>query len=299
VRGPFKTGGEALFAALADGVSAGREVLLVGCEKMTHVPAGRAAGLLSPRVSTDVEQRHGATLPALGALVTQSYMTGWRVPYHAFHHVARKNHLHASLNPDAHFRTPVTIDEVAASPLVADPLRRHHCAPMSDGAAAVLLSRDGGDVSVRGFARGLDAPLFHERHHPGRFPAAARAAGEALAMARRSCRDVQVVEIHDAFSPFELINLEEMGFFAMGEAWRALERGDLQVGGRLAVNPSGGMKARGHPIGVCGLTSVVEMHRQLTGAAAGRQQAGARCGIVQSAGGVARDTYAFVMEAAA
>jgi len=106
-----------------------------------------------------------------------------------------------------------------------------------------------------------------------------------------------VVEIHDAFSPFELMNLESMGFFAAGDAWRALSRGELAVGGRLAVNPSGGMKARGHPIGVCGLTSTYEVIAQLTGAAGARQQLGARVALVQSAGGVAPDCYAFVMEA--
>jgi acetyl-CoA C-acetyltransferase len=297
IHGPFRTGGEALYRALTDGVSASGDTLLVGCEKMTHMPAGRAAGLLAPRVSGPVEQRHGATLPALAALATQSYMASFRVPYHAFHHVARKNHYHGSLNPDAHFQTPVTIDEVAQSPLVADPLRRHHSAPMSDGAAACLLSRDGEGIAMRGWARGLDVPLFHERRDPGRFPAAARAAREALAMSGRACADVDVVEIHDAFSPFELMNLEEMGFFAPGPSWHALENGELHVGGRLAVNPSGGMKARGHPIGVCGLSSIVEMHAQITGTAGERQQRGARCGMVQSAGGVSRDTYAFVLEA--
>jgi acetyl-CoA acetyltransferase len=108
---------------------------------------------------------------------------------------------------------------------------------------------------------------------------------------------MDVVEIHDAFAPFELMNLEEMGFFGAGTAWRALEAGELHVGGRLAVNPSGGMKARGHPVGVCGISSVFEMLEQLTHSAGERQHPGARRGVVQSAGGVSRDTYAFVMEA--
>ena len=101
----------------------------------------------------------------------------------------------------------------------------------------------------------------------------------------------------DAFAPFELMNLEAMGFFPYGEAWRALARGELGIGGTHAVNPSGGMKARGHPIGVCGLSSLVEVHAQLTGVAGERQHRNARVALVQSAGGVARDNYAFLLEA--
>lgn len=296
VLGPFKTGGEALFEALRE-PAAGGQTLLVACEKMTHVEAGRAAGLLAPRVNP-VEKLYGATLPALGALVTRAYMASRRVPYDAFHRVAAKNYANAAHNPVAHFRRPVSVDEVASSPMVADPLRRHHCAPVSDGAVACLLDPDEGDVAIRGWGRGLDATLFHERADLGRFAAAAEAAHAAFAMAGARRDDVDVVEVHDAFAPFELINLEDMGFFAPGTAWRALEAGELDVGGRLAVNPSGGMKARGHPIGVCGLSSVAEMTAQLTGTAGERQQRGVRLGVVQSAGGVARDSYVFVLEAA-
>jgi acetyl-CoA C-acetyltransferase len=296
VTGPFKTGGEALHRALESGRASERDVLLIACEKMTHVDAATAAGLLSPRVNP-VEKLYGATLPALAAMVTRAYMERRRVPYHAFHAVAVKNHANAALNPDAHFRKPVSTDDVAASPLVADPLRRHHCAPMSDGAAACLIGPRG-DVTLRGWARGLDAPLFHERRDLGRFESAARAAACAFAGAGMKARDVDVIEIHDAFSPFELINLEDMGFCTPGTAWRALEDGDFAIGGRMAVNPSGGMKARGHPIGVCGLASLVEMHAQLTGTAGARQHPGARLGVIQSAGGVSRDGYAFVLEAA-
>jgi acetyl-CoA C-acetyltransferase len=298
VEGPARTGGEALWRALSTWRSGGGDALLVGCEKMTHVEAGAAAGLLAPRVANPVEQRHGATLPALGALVTQAYTGAWRVPFRAFHRVAVKNHRHAARNPLAHFQRELSEDDVARSPLVADPLRRGHCAPMSDGAVACLLGEGAGDVRVRSHARGLDAAMFHDRRHLGRFEAVARAAHEAFAAARVRPADIDVVEIHDAFAPFELLNLEEMGFFAHGTAWRALDAGALEVGGRLAVNPSGGMKARGHPIGVCGLTSVAEMAEQLAGRARARQQPAARLGVVQSAGGVSRDTYLFVLEAA-
>jgi acetyl-CoA C-acetyltransferase len=296
ILGPYKTGGQALYHALEASDGQDGDTMVLACEKMTHVDAGKAAGLLAPRVNP-VEKLYGSTLPALGALVTRSYMRAYGVPYHAFHHVSVKNHLNAARNGKAHFQRRIEIDQVASSPLVADPLRRHHCAPMSDGAAACLLGRSGGAVSFRGWGHGVDARLLHERAHLGRFRAAESAARRAFAHASIAPKDVNVVEIHDAFSPFELINLEEMGFYPLGDSWRALEGGELEIDGRLAVNPSGGMKARGHPIGVCGLSSVVEMFAQLTGAAGKRQKPNARLGAIQSAGGVSRHCYVFVMEA--
>jgi acetyl-CoA C-acetyltransferase len=298
VRGPYKTGGEALFHALESMRGDSGDVLLVGCEKMTHIDAGTAAGLLGPRVTDPLEQRHGATLPALAALAAVAYTRTHRVPLRAFDEVAVKNHAHAARNPLAHFQKTVTAADVHASPLVADPLRRHHCAPMSDGAAACVLSRDGGEVRITGWGAGLDAPRFVERRRPAHFAAAARAAADAFAMSAQRPENIDVVEIHDAFAPFELMNLESLGFFDAGSAWRALARGELAIGGRLAVNPSGGMKARGHPIGVCGLTSIYEVVAQLTGQAGERQHARARSAMIQSAGGVAPDCYAFVLEAA-
>lgn len=297
--GPFRTGGEALFRALEHMKHADEEVLVVGCEKMTHLDSVRAAGLLAGRVSDVVEQQHRATLPALAALATSVYAGAARVPLRAFDDVAVKNHEHACLNPLAHFRSHITADEVRRSPLVADPLRRYHCAPMSDGAAACILSHREGAVRVSGWGRGVDVSRFHERTHLGAFRAAALAASEAFSMSGRSPSDVHVVEIHDAFSPFELMNLEAMGFFAPGEAWRALARGHLTVGGPVAVNPSGGMKARGHPIGACGLTSLVEVDAQLRARAGARQQPGAAVAAIQSAGGVSPETWVFVLEACA
>ncbi len=297
VTGPFLTGGEAIYRALQSPPGEGRDLMIIACERMTHLDAGTAAGLLAPRVSDPVEQRHGATLPSLAALATCAYRTAHRVPDHAFDDVAVKNHRHAALNPLAHFQQTITPEDVRRSPVIADPLRRHHCAPMSDGAAACILSSTEGEVRLTGWGAAMDAPRFHERAHLGEFQAASRASHAAFDMAGRSPRDVDVIEIHDAFSPFELMNLEAMGFFAPGDAWRALAREQLTIGSRVAVNPSGGMKARGHPIGACGLTSLVEVHQQLTGAAGARQQPRARIAAIQSAGGVSRDSYVFVAEA--
>lgn len=306
-RGIFKTGGDALFTALEDfsrdpargpqtRSPLGGEVIVVGAEKMTHLPPAQVAGFLSQRENPH-DRSYGATLPALGALVTRSYMKAFGVPETALHQVAVKNHEHGSRNPNAHFRRVVTMEEVASSPLVCDPLRRLHCAPTSDGAAAVLLSREEGGVWYRGWGKGTDVPLFQERRDISRFAATAQAAGRAFRMAKASAADANLVEIHDAFTSFELINLEEMGLFPMGAAWKELDSGGLRIGSALAVNPSGGMKAKGHPIGCTGVSASVEIHEQLTGRAGERQHRGARLGAIQSAGGVSNESFVFVIDA--
>ena len=297
--GVFKTGGEALFTALdtMNGAPSSDPgvVMVLGVEKMTHLPPAKTAGLLSQRENPH-DRAYGATLPALGALVTRTYLRAYGVPESALHGVAVKNHEHGSKNPKAHFQNTVTVDEVASSPLVCDPLRRLHCAPTSDGAAAVLLSTADGDVWYRGWGKATDVPLFQEREDISRFTATAEASSRAREMAQVRAVDVDVVEIHDAFTSFELINLEEMGFYPMGSAWRALEAGGLRINSPLAVNTSGGMKAKGHPIGCTGISQSVEVCEQLTGRAGARQHKGARLGMIQSAGGVSNESFVFVVD---
>ncbi len=257
----------------------------------------KTAGILAERAN-EHDSRYGATLPALGGLVTRAYLDKYQIPESALHEVAIKNHRNAAHNPLAHFQSPVSIDQVLDSPLIADPLRRYHCAPISDGASAVLLSRDEGPVAITGWGRGTDTPLFQDRVDITRFRAAADAAALAFDMARLTPGDVDVVEIHDAFASFELINLEDMGFFAPGQSWRSALDGRLEIGADLAVNTSGGMKARGHPIGATALSGTVEIHKQLTQTAGERQHPGATIGAVQSAGGVSPDSYVFAFRTA-
>jgi acetyl-CoA C-acetyltransferase len=299
-RGMFKTGGEALYQALEDidtgSALDGGSVLVLGFEKMTHLPPGQTAGILSERENPH-DRAYGATLPALGALVTRAYMKDYGVSESAFHQVAVKNHFNGSRNPKAQFfQRPVSLDDVAASPLVSDPLRRYHCAPVTDGAAALLLDATDGDVWYRGWGRGADLRLFQDRPDSARFVATAEASRNAQRRARVTPADIDVVEIHDAFAPFELINLEEMGFFGLGEAWRALDAGELDINAALAVNPSGGMKARGHPIGCTGIASSVEIDEQLTGRAGRRQHHDASLGMIQSVGGVSDESFVFIVD---
>jgi acetyl-CoA acetyltransferase len=296
--GLFKTGGEALHKALEhmelDPAVSG-DVLVIGAEKMMHLEPAQASGILAARESAH-DRSYGATLPALGGLVTRYYMKTRGVPESALHRVAVKNHANAADNDRAQFRQRLAIEDVASSPLVCDPLRRLHCAPTSDGAAALVLGNGDGEVWVRGWGKGLDTSLFQDRSDIGRFVATKEAARQSLENARIRIEDIDVVEIHDAFASFELINLEEIGFYDLGSSWRALAAGDLDIGGKIAVNPSGGMKALGHPIGAAGLTGAAEIHDQLTGRAGRRQQPGARTGMVQSVGGVSMESYVFLFD---
>ena len=297
--GIYKTGGEALFTALEDISAAASsdagEALVLGAEKMTHIAPAVAAGILSQREKPH-DRAYGATLPALGALVTRSYLGKYRIPQTALHQVAVKNHEHGAKNPNAHFQRKVSQRDVLSSPLVADPLRRLHCAPTSDGAAAVLLSATDGTAWYRGWGKGTDAPLFQERGDISRFVATAEAAETAQRMAGVRLGDIDIVEIHDAFTSFELINLEEMGFYPRGTAWKALEAGNLWLNSALAVNTSGGMKARGHPIGTTGIASSIEVHTQLGGRAGSRQHDHARLGMIQSVGGVSNESFVFIVD---
>ena len=297
--GVFKTGGEALYQALEamTATADAGDVLVIGAEKMTHLDPAEAAGILGRR-ENEHDGAYGATLPALGGLVTRAYLDRYQVPEAALHAVAVKNHANGTLNPVAHFQKPVTADAVAQSPLVADPLRRLDCAPVSDGAAAALLSRDDGPIVLSGWGRGLDVRLFQDREDISRFAATAEAARAAFTMAGVDAKRIDVVEVHDAFTSFELINLEDMGFFVHGAAWRAALDGELEIGGDLTVNASGGMKARGHPIGATALSGLAEVFLQLTDSAGSRQHAGAAKAAVQSVGGVSRESYVFATEAA-
>jgi acetyl-CoA C-acetyltransferase len=292
--GPYKTGGEAFVECLENFDGNRGDALVLGCEKMSHLETRASSGILAQTVNPH-DRSYGATLPALGALVTRLYQNMYSIPFHAFHAVSVKNHGNALFNPKAHFRKKVTMDEVAASPMVSDPLRRLHCAPTSDGAAGVLLGCAGGNITVSGWGKGADMPLFHERKRIERFQATAKAAKSALASTNITRDEINVVEIHDAFCPFELINLEEMGFYPPGASWRALLEGELDINGKIAVNPSGGMKARGHPIGTCGLASLIEVYEQLTFAAGSRQHRNANAGMIQSAGGVSNRSYIFIL----
>lgn len=282
------------FAQVAGGLH-GR-VLVVGGEKMTHLPTPRVSELIGRSIDP-YERSYGATMPALAGLVTRALMVRHGVGLREISQVSVKNHAHAAGNPYAHFQQAVTLEEVMESRIVADPLRLLHCCPISDGAAAVVLTGERAPVRVAGIGQGTDTLAIRHRGSLTSFLATRAAARAAFAMAGFGPARVDFAEVHDAFAPFELISLEDLGLVEPGKAGRATLDGDTALGGRLPVNPSGGLKARGHPLAGTGVAQIVECVWQLTGRAEGRQVEG-RVALTHSIGGLATNNWVTILERA-
>ncbi len=284
----------AAWTAVASGYH--EHVLVVAGEKMTGRPTPEVSAVLS-RMIDPYERSYGATMPALAALVTRAYMEAHDLAPKDLAQVAVKNHANGARNPYAHFQRPITLEEALESRMVADPLRLYDCCPISDGAAAAVLTRDPRRVRVAGIGHGADHMALRHRDSLTGFRATQAAARRAFAMAGRTPRDIQVAELHDAFTTFEIIGSEDVGFFEPGHGVRAVVRGRTALDGDLPINPSGGLKARGHPVGATGLAQIVEIVWQLRGEA-GERQVDARTGLTQSTGGLASNNFVTILEAA-
>jgi acetyl-CoA C-acetyltransferase len=205
--------------------------------------------------------------------------------------VAVKNHKNAVTNPVAHLRFEVTLEQVLDAPVVVEPFGMLDCTPQSDGAAALIVAAEEAvdrytdrPVWVRGLGLGLDKVMHAQKADLSRFPAAERAAHRAYTMAGVDPKDIDVAEVHDCFTCVEIMSYEALGFAERGQGHKMLERGETELDGRIPVNPSGGLKAKGHPPGATGVAQCVELFAQLRGEAA-NQVDGARVGLAQNIGG--------------
>jgi acetyl-CoA C-acetyltransferase len=277
--------GSALLEAAVLAVRSGAydTVLAVGGERMTDHPTPVTARVLGS-VLADTEIALGMTMPALGAMVARAYMERYGLTREVLAMVPIKAHASGVRNPYAHFRKEVDVDRVLGSPLVADPLRVFDCAPVSDGAAAVVVTSHPTDVEVAGVGHGTDRLALADRRSEG-LRATQLAAQRAFLEAGMGPRDIDFAELHDAFSILEIIDSEDVGLFERGEGWRAVEAGTTAIDGDLPVNVSGGLKARGHPVGATGLAQVAEVVWQLRGQAEGRQLDGVGTALTQNIGG--------------
>ncbi|CDK40060.1 acetyl-CoA C-acyltransferase [Halorubrum sp. AJ67] len=218
------------------------------------------------------EYAQGITLPSFGGLAAGAYLDRHDAPREALAAVAAKNHANAVDNPVAQFRKPIDVADALDSPVVAAPLRLYDCCPMSDGAAAVVLTREGtagtGGSSaprVAGIASATGTHAVAERSDPLSIDSVSTAGERVFDRAGIGPDDVDVACIHDAFTVLELIELEELGFYETGTAWEATLDGETALDGDIPVNPGGGLKARGHPLGATGLSQIVELVWQLRG----------------------------------
>lgn len=287
------SGGLALrqgFMAVASGL---HDIVVVGgAEKMTDVSDVESAAIQSSAADQEWETVLGATFPSLHALIAQRHMHEYGTTREQLADVAVKNHKHGSLNPKAQFQRPITRETVIGSPMVSSPLRVFDCAPSSDGAAAVVLcplesarNYTSTPVEIVGSGQASDTLALHHRRDICTMDATRLAAARAFKMAGLAQKDVNVAEVHDNFTISEILAIEDLGFFKKGEGGKATEEGRTSLGGEVAVNTSGGLKARGDPIGATGLAQAVEIVTQLRGKADKRQVKDASVGLTHNVGG--------------
>ena len=266
-------------------------VLVGGGERVLHIPTDHATEYFAFCSDASYEQPVGLTFPGVFALIARAHMEKYGTTEEQMAHVAVKNHRHGVHNPKAQFRKEISLETVLRSAYVADPLKLFDCCPFTDGGAAVVLAseevarRHKRSIWVLGSAAASDTMFMHEKRDLSRVTATERAALGAYRQAGKGPQDVDVVELHDCFTIAEIVATEGLGFFEPGTGGIAAEKGWTSVGGKIPVNPSGGLKSKGHPIGATGAAQICEIVTQLRGEAGPRQVEGARVGLTHTLGG--------------
>ncbi|GBD39921.1 hypothetical protein HRbin37_02207 [bacterium HR37] len=286
------------FTAVASGIF--RNVLVIAGEKMTHLPTSRVTKILAEVIETQ-ERESGATMPALAAMITKAYMNRYKISSDKMEYIlssiALKNHFNGSLNPYAQFQKRITLKEYKESKMIAEPLRLYDCSPITDGAAALVLTRERTDIRVAGIGQGTDTLALRHRDSITHFMATRIAAKTAYEMGGLKPRDINFAEVHDAFTSFEIINSEDLGFFEEGRGWEAVVDGVTHIDGPFPINPSGGLKSRGHPVGASGLAQIVETIRQMRGEVDSKCQVGKTdIALTHSIGGIGNNNFVVILE---
>ncbi|MGD9123681.1 MAG: hypothetical protein PVG60_01245 [Desulfarculaceae bacterium] len=293
---------ESAFFAVASGYR--QTVLVVAGEKMTGLSTEITTRILA-EVIDPRERSYGASMPALAALITGAYAEQHGLSperlQEALCRVALKNHARGALNPYAQFQKQITPQQYFDSPPVSQPLRLYDCAPITDGAAAVVLSSRQGEVRLAGIGHATDSAAVTRRGSLTSFNSTRQSAMAAYAMAQINPSEVDFAEVHDAFTMFEIIGSEDLGFFPPGQGWRAVLEGRTQIGGEIPINPSGGLKARGHPVGASGLAQVVEAFWLMTAQADIERllPKPPQVALTQSIGGLGNNNLVTILVAAA
>lgn len=276
-------------------------VLAGGVEKMTD--GADVTDVLATAADFEYEAFHGITFPGLYALMANAHMARYGTTREQLADVAVKNHDHGSMNPKAQFPFKLTRETVMNSTMVAEPLRLLDCSPVTDGAAAVIVtSMEVAEklgkpiVKVRAFGQATDALALHSRKDPATIPSVGLAAQRAYKMADLTPDQIDTVEVHDCFTIAELVATEELGLVERGKSGEAVSAGETRIGGRIPVNTSGGLKSKGHPVGASGIAQVIEVVDQLRGNAGERQVEGARIGMTQNMGGSGASCVVHILE---
>jgi len=279
------------FMAVASGVA--DFVLVGGVEKMTDTSVPETLHALMMAENREYTASSGITFTGLNALVARLYMEKFGATHEEIASFAVNGHRNAVNNEFAQFRSAITVEQVMKSALVADPLRVLDCCGIGDGAAAVVLcpldrATEFSDTPIEVAASSVatNALSLCERDDLLSFDATRRASSRSFRAANLSPKDVDVLEVHDAFTIVGVLSLEALGFAGEGEGARFASSGGIALDGVIPTNTFGGLKARGHPVGATGIYQIVELFWQLTGRAGKNQVGGARIGLAQNVGGV-------------
>jgi acetyl-CoA C-acetyltransferase len=240
------------------------------------------------------EQWHGISFPGLFAMMAVDHMHRYGTTEEQLAKIAVKNHDHGALNPKAHFQERITVNDVLSSRPVAWPLKLYDCCPRSDGASCIVLTsprvaRKFTDtpVNIVGSGHAQDTLGLFERENFSTMQVVRIASQQAYDMAKLKPQDIDVAEVHDCFTIAELLAYEDLGFCKTGEGGKFIDEGQTHLGAKLPVNTSGGLKAKGHPVGATGTAQACEIYEQLTNQAGRRQVAGAEIGLTENVGGAA------------
>lgn len=282
-------------------------VMAAGVEKMTDCDGDEATAALATAADQEYEVFHGATFPALYAMMAHAHMAKYGTTREMLTAVSVKNHFNGSMNPNAQYPFKLKPETVNNSVMVADPLHILDCSPITDGAAAVIVCSE--DVAkktgkpyikVKGSAVATDTIQLAQREDMTTIKSATIAAGKALEMAGLKLSDINFAEVHDCFTIAEIMVAESIGKYKPGKAGPAFVAGESALDGVFPINPSGGLKSKGHPVGATGIAQIVEIYKQLTGQAEnGRQiQGGPKIAMAQNMGGTGASSVVHILEVA-
>lgn len=303
VESACSSGGQAVrlgFMEVASGMS---DIVLVGgVEKMWDADDGSM--VLGTASDQEFEAFHGITFPGLYAMIARAYMHQYGLTREELAAVPIKNHKHSVGNEFAQYPFEINLKTVLSSAMVADPLRLMDCSPITDGAAALILvpldqAKNFTDkpVKIKGVGAATGPIALHDHQDLTRMDAVRISAEKAYKMAGASPADITFAEVHDCFSIAEIVVAEELGFFAYGTAGKAIAEGQATYGGKFVINSSGGLKAKGHPVGATGAAQLIEAFKQLRGEAGNRQVKDIKLGMTQNMGGSGGSSVVHILEA--
>jgi len=279
-------------------------VVVGGVEKMTDVVGAEATDTMATALDQEWEAFFGATYPGLYAMIATKHMHDYGTTRKQLAQVAEKNHANGALNPFAQFRRAMPLESILKSSMEAYPLGMLDCAPVSDGAATVILCAadkakkyTDKPVKIIGSGQASDTLSLHGRDNICTFESTVYAAKMAYKQANLKPENIDVAEVHDCFTIAEILAIEDLGFVKKGEGGKAIDKKITILDGKLPVNPSGGLKAKGHPIGATGVAQIAEIVMQLRGDADQRQVKNAKIGLAHNVGGSGASSVVHILEA--